>query len=202
MRTHVTLDGIGALVAGRHEQPLNMLGPHEVEVDGRKAVAVRAYLPNSNKAWILHDSHGVQHPMRRIHPSGLFEGICPWAQNKEGARYQLRIEDALGNQTIMHDPYAYPPLLSEFDLHLIGEGRHWNAYEKLGAHLRTVDGVTGVNFAVWAPNADGVSIVGDFNDWDGRQHQMHKHVPSGVWELFVPNLPEGSLYKYRVNADS
>ena len=178
MKTHVTLDGIGALAEGRHNRPLDVLGPHEVEVDGRKAVTVRAFLPNSTQAWLLHSSQDVQHPMRRIHPSGMFEGICPWAKRREDATYQIRSEDAFGNQTIMHDPYSYPPLLSEFDLHLIGEGRHWNSYEKLGAHMRTVDGITGVNFAVWAPNADGVAVVGDFNGWDGRRHMMHKHIPS------------------------
>ncbi|MCA9198300.1 MAG: 1,4-alpha-glucan branching protein GlgB [Planctomycetales bacterium] len=99
----------------------------------------------------------------------------------------------------MHDPYAFSPLLTEFDLYLIGEGRHWRAYDKLGAHVRTIDGVTGVNFAVWAPNAKGVAIVGDFNQWDGRRHPMRKHIPSGVWELFIPDLDVGSVYKYRVN---
>ena len=202
MRTHVTLDGIGALVEGRHERPLDVLGPHEVEVDGRTAVTVRAYLPTSKQAWILHESHNVQQPMRCIHPQGIFEAVCPWANRKDNAQYQLRIEDASGNQTTMHDPYAFQPLLSEFDLHLIGEGRHWNVYDKLGAHLRSVNGVEGVNFAVWAPNADGVSVVGDFNGWDGRQHAMHKHIPGGIWELFVPGLDEGCLYKYRVNSNN
>ncbi len=198
MRTHVTLESIGALIEGRHERPLEVLGPHEVEFEGRKAVAVRAFLPHSKQAWIYHESHRQQ-AMRRIHPAGLFEAICPWAKQADAIKYQLRIEDESGNQRTMHDPYAFPPLLSEFDLYLIGEGRHWNAYEKLGAHLRTIDGVTGVNFAVWAPNAQGVSIVGDFNAWDGRLHPMQKHIPSGIWELFVPDLPEGSKYKFRMN---
>lgn len=202
MKTHVTLDSIGALVEGRHQRPSDVLGPHEVEVNGRKAITVRAYLPKSAKAWIIHESHGAQAPMQQIHPSGIFEGICPWINNQDHTQYQIRTEDQSGRQTTMHDPYAYPPLLSEFDLYLLGEGRHWNAYNKLGAHPRTIDGVTGTNFAVWAPNADGVSVVGSFNDWDGRQHQMHKHPTGGVWELFVPDLPNGTLYKYRVNANS
>ncbi len=202
MKTHVTLDGIGALAEGRHERPLDVLGPQEVEVNGKKAVTVRAFLPKSKQAWILHESHELQQPMRRIHPSGMFEAILPWAARKNEARYQLRTEDAAGNQIIMHDPYAYSPLLSEFDLHLIGEGRHWSAYDKMGAHLRTVDGVQGDNFAVWAQNASGVSVVGNFNDWDGSQHQMHKRGASGVWELFIPALKEGEIYKYRVNSNN
>ena len=92
-------------------------------------------------------------------------------------------------------------MLTDFDLHLIGEGRHWKSYEKLGAQLHAADGVAGVNFAVWAPNADAVSVVGDFNGWDGAAHRMHKRIPSGIWELFVPGLGPGTLYKYRVHAD-
>jgi 1,4-alpha-glucan branching enzyme len=98
----------------------------------------------------------------------------------------------------MHDPYAFPPMLTDYDIYLMGQGQHWRSYERLGAHLRTVDGVTGVNFAVWAPNAEGVSVVGDFNAWDGRRHPMKKHVPSGIWELFIPELKAGEKYKYRV----
>ena len=110
----------------------------------------------------------------------------------------LRAADQRGQQTTMHDPYAFPPLLTEYDLHLLAEGRHWKSYQRLGAQLRTIDGVAGVNFAVWAPNAAGVSIVGDFNNWDARFHAMRKHIPSGVWELFIPGLTEGTIYKFRV----
>ncbi len=98
----------------------------------------------------------------------------------------------------MHDPYAFDPLLTDYDLHLIGEGQHWRSYERLGAHLREVNGVTGVNFAVWAPDAQGVSIVGDFNSWEAKRHPMRKHIPSGVWELFIPGLTTGTLYKFAV----
>ncbi|NBX29221.1 1,4-alpha-glucan branching protein GlgB [bacterium] len=91
-------------------------------------------------------------------------------------------------------------MLSDFDLHLLGEGRHWKSYEKLGGQLETIDGVAGVTFAVWAPNADLVSVVGDFNGWDGAGHRMHKRIPSGIWELFVPGLGPGTLYKFRVHA--
>jgi 1,4-alpha-glucan branching enzyme len=169
-----------------------------VDDEGRRAIAVRAYLPHTRQAWIVHPSH-YQQAMRRIHPAGLFEAIYPPSRDGRQARYKLRYEDQRGNQHTMYDPYAFPPLLSDFDLYLLGEGRHWHAYQKLGAHLRTVDGVTGVNFAVWAPNADGVSVVGDFNEWDGRRHPMHKHIPSGIWELFIPHLDSGEKYKFRVH---
>jgi 1,4-alpha-glucan branching enzyme len=139
--------------------------------------------------------------MRRIHPAGLFEAIRPApSANNIVEPYMLRVTDYRGDQTTMHDPYAFPPLLSDFDLYLLGEGKHWHAYNKIGAQLRTVNGVEGVNFAVWAPNAQGVSVIGDFNAWDGRRHPMRKHIPSGVWELFVPGLGEGTIYKYRVKS--
>jgi 1,4-alpha-glucan branching enzyme len=101
-------------------------------------------------------------------------------------RYQIRLTNHDGDMKTIHDPYAFEPLFSEYDLYLHGEGSHWKAYEKFGAQLRTADDVTGVNFAVWAPNAQAVSVVGDFNFWDGRRHPMKKHIPSGVWELFIP----------------
>jgi 1,4-alpha-glucan branching enzyme len=185
------------LIEGRHERPLDVLGPHEIEYEGNRAVAVRAYLPNSKQAWVSHPSHRQQ-AMRRIHPAGLYEAICPWSAGPT-LKYQLRFEDERGNEQTMHDPYAFPPLMSDYDLYLLGEGRHWNAYQRLGAHARTVDGVSGVNFAVWGPNASGVSVVGDFNDWDGRRHPLHKHIPSGIWELFVPGLRCGEKYKFRIN---
>ncbi len=100
----------------------------------------------------------------------------------------------------MHDPYSFGSLLTDFDFYLYGQGRHERIYEKLGAQLRVADGVTGTNFAVWAPNATAVSVVGDFNRWDTRRHPMRKHIPSGIWELFIPEVGTGQQYKYRVRA--
>ena len=199
MRTSVKLDGVGALVECRHENPFELLGPHEVEQDGTRALAVRAFLPDTSQVWVAHRSHASRLPMRRIHPSGLYEAICPWPGQDVLARYELHVEDSSGQQMTIHDPYAFPPLLTDFDLHLLSEGRHYHAYNKLGAHPRTVDGVSGINFAVWAPNASGISVVGDFNCWDGRSHLMRKHVPSSIWELFVPGIKAGERYKLRVN---
>jgi 1,4-alpha-glucan branching enzyme len=148
--------------------------------------------------------------MRRIHPAGFYEAICPWPldnpQRPSGdetdtglaGQYLIKFADEQGSEKTMHDPYAFPPLLSDYDLYLLGEGTHWDAYNRLGAHLRTVNGVEGVNFAVWAPNARSVSVVGDFNQWDGRRHPMRKLIPSGVWELFIPGLEEGERYKFEI----
>jgi 1,4-alpha-glucan branching enzyme len=98
----------------------------------------------------------------------------------------------------VHDPYAFEPFFSELDLHLFNEGNHDKIYERLGAHVRQVNGVTGVNFAVWAPNAKAISLVGDFNDWEGNKNPMRKLVPSGIWEIFIPEMEVGAIYKFRV----
>ncbi|MDX1965051.1 MAG: 1,4-alpha-glucan branching protein GlgB [Pirellulales bacterium] len=135
--------------------------------------------------------------MRRIHPAGLFEALCPINEQQPLNEYLLRVTNQRGEQVTLHDPYAYKNTLSDFDLHLLSEGTHWRSYEHLGAQIRTRQGVAGVNFAVWAPNAQGVSVVGDFNEWNGRRHPMRKHA-NGFWELFIPGLAAGTIYKYRV----
>lgn len=197
MRTGVTLEQIGALIEGQHENPFALLGPHAVECDGRRALAVRAYLPNSPQAWLVDQSHDKLTPMRRIHPAGIFETICPWDAAETAFEYQLQVADESGNMNVIHDPYAFPSLYTDFDLFLLGEGTHYQSYERMGAQLRTINGVAGVNFSVWAPNAQAISLIGDFNRWDGRQHQLRKH-GNGIWELFVPGLKAGEVYKYRV----
>ena len=196
MRTTLELDTISTLLAGRHENPFEVLGPHEVQGQGEQVTAVRALLPHSQQAWIVDKAHGITRPMRRIHPAGLFEALCPRDETLCGASYQIRTHDPQGQPTTMHDPYAFPPIWSDYDRYLFGEGRHWRAYDLMGAHPRTVDGVSGVNFSVWAPNATGVSVIGDFNRWDRRMHPMRKHIPAGIWELFIPDLKPGTIYKY------
>ena len=199
MRSIVDVSAINPVIFGYHHNPFEVLGPHEIEENGRRAVAVRAFLPESQQAWLVDPRAGQSKPMRRIHPAGLFEAICPPEIHdvSQGHTYQLRSMGANGEQTTAHDPYAFPPLLSDYDLHLLAEGRHWRSYEKLGAHVRTIGEITGVNFAVWAPNAESVGIVGDFNGWDRRKHAMRKHMP-GVWELFIPDVQPGLLYKFSV----
>ena len=155
MRTTVSLDTISQLIEGRHENPFELLGPHEIDYSGRRALAVRAYLPTSNQAWVVDPTHADQSlPMRRIHPAGLFEAICPMPNgNGNGSqRYLLRVAGEDGEKAItMHDPYSFPHLLTDYDRHLLNEGRHWQCYNRLGAQLRKIDGVDGVNFAVWRP---------------------------------------------------
>src|SRR3990172_9592159 len=135
-------------------------------------------------------------PMERIHADGLFEARFPAA----GAPFAYRLEatDERGQVREFDDPYRFPSTLSDYDLHLLGEGTHYKAYEKLGAHLRTLDGVAGGGFAVWGPNARRVSVVGEFNQWGGRPHPMRCHPGNGIWEIFIPGLAEGERYKFEI----
>ncbi len=200
----VSLDmkSLYALQDGRHETPRDFLGPQQLQQDDGNSVCpclVRAFLPDADEVWIVNPSRTVEQEMKRVHESGLFEVICEKnVFETDRGRYKLKVHQ--GETTkMMNDPYAYGSMLTELDLYLFNEGNHYEIYEKLGAHLREVDGVQGVNFAVWAPNARGISLVGDFNNWDGTANPMHKLIPSGVWELFVPGLAPGEKYKFKVN---
>ena len=135
--------------------------------------------------------------MERIDPSGLFELHVP--RVKKVPSYKLKVHEQGGEVKTIRDPYSFPPSLGELDLHLFAEGKHEQIYNKLGAHVTKVGTVKGVAFAVWAPHASGVSVVGDFNNWDGRVHQMRMLNGSGVWELFIPDLTVGMLYKFQIH---
>ena len=199
MRTTLTLGNLGAIVEGTHGNPSEILGPHEVNDEGRTWLAIRAFLPNTQQAWVLDQAHGTPRPMRRLHPAGFYEAICPYRSSETPKPYRLQVADTSGNMTTMDDPYAFPTFFTDYDLYLLGQGRHYRSFEKLGAHRRMVDGVAGINFAVWAPNASRVSVVGDFNQWDGRRHALRKHFSNGLWEIFLPGLSDGHLYKYRIH---
>ncbi len=182
-----------AFLQRRHPSPFSLLGPQKVA----DRLTIRAFLPNTANAWVVHGPREEMQPMRRISREGLFEAEYPGNDSSQGD-YRLRVENEQGQMTTMHDPYAFAPMFGEMDLHLFGEGQHLEIYNCMGAHLRTVNGVKGVNFAVWAPNAQGVSVIGDFNGWDGRSHAMQKHTDNGIWELFIPERQVGDKYKYRV----
>jgi len=178
-------DGVQALIDGRHGDPFALLGPHLTAA----GPIVRAFLPGASAVTLLADGKSV--PMAPLHPAGLFAGgIGP-------GPYRLRID---WNGTIQEteDPYSFGPLLGDLDVHLLHEGRHQDIGRCLGAHPLVVDGIAGVRFAVWAPNARRVSVVGDFNSWDGRRHPMRLRHEAGVWELFLPRLEPGAIYKYEL----
>ena len=187
---------IEQLVAGAHWNPLAILGPHMREQNGSATLVIRCFLPEATEAAVVSSYDQRAFPMSRIHDSGLFEAVLP--DSPEVPRYRLRVTDYTGRVSERDDPYAFPPLLSDFDLHLFAEGTFFKAYETLGSHLRTIDGITGIHFVVWAPNAGRVSVVGDFNQWDGRRHPMTNRGATGLWELFIPGLADGTLYKYEI----
>ncbi|MBN2886019.1 MAG: 1,4-alpha-glucan branching protein GlgB [Chromatiaceae bacterium] len=176
------------ILEARHHDPFEVLGPH---AEGERLV-VRAFLPQAETARLVE----ADAPMQRIEGSDFFI----WEGEPEALpeRYRIAWRDAAGVEHCAHDPYCFPEQLGDFDLHLFGEGRHWHAYRFLGAHPLEVEGIKGVRFAVWAPNAERVSVVGDFNGWDGRAHPMRVRGGAGVWELFLPGLSAGELYKYEI----
>ena len=188
---------IKAIMGGDHGDPFGVLGPHLVSTDTGPAVAVRAFLPSTEAARVVPLEPGLSpRKMERVHPEGLFEALFPGS--REPFPYRLEIVDGRGEVFLVDDAYRFPPILSDYDLHLLGEGTHYKAYERLGAHPRVVEGVAGVAFAVWAPNARRVSVVGDFDQWDGRRHPMRLHPGNGIWEIFIPGLAEGARYKFEI----
>jgi 1,4-alpha-glucan branching enzyme len=194
MAPTVSEELVRKIVYAYHHDPFEVLGAHVVEVDGERRVAIRAFLPEAAAAYVMDDG-GTEHAMTRIHDHGFFEALF---DHEEVFKYKLKVTDHYGNTTVAVDPYSFLPVLSDFDLQLLGEGTHQRSYEKLGAHLIAVDGVAGVHFAVWAPNARRVSVAGDFNRWDARRHAMRVLGGTGIWELFVPGLQEGMLYKFEL----
>jgi 1,4-alpha-glucan branching enzyme len=176
-----------AIVEGRHSDPFHYLGLH---MEGGQTV-VRAFLPEASKVDAI-DEHGETAALVRIHDAGLFAGALP----NGSRRYQLRAR--FGDTVVdLDDPYRFPPVLTDFDLYLLGEGTHQRLYDKLGAHPLTMDGVDGVAFVVLAPNARRVSVVGDFNFWNPRRHPMRVR-GVGYWELFVPHATPGDHYKFDI----
>jgi 1,4-alpha-glucan branching enzyme len=175
-----------AVIEGRHSDPFHYLGPH---AEGDTSL-VRVFLPDAEDVEII-DEQGRHNGLQRIHDVGLFEG-----QLDGPPRYRVRARYG-DHQIDIEDPYRFPPILSDYDLFLLGEGTHLKLYDKLGAHPMTVDGVAGVAFVVFAPSAKRVSVVGDFNLWDGRRHAMRVR-GNGLWEIFVPDAKAGDRYKYEI----
>src|SRR5580693_3659150 len=179
-----------AIINGSHGDPFSILGPHQTD-DGWE---VRAFLPQAMDAWVA--TGGLLHPMRKLHSDGFFSATLA----QEPGAYKLQFALWNGASKVeADDPYRFPPLLSEFDLHLHGEGTNYESYMSMGAHLVECEGVPGVRFAVWAPNAEVVSVVGDFNDWDERRHPMRLRT-GGIWEFFMPGAAPGTNYKYAVRS--
>ena len=196
MEATVSVEQVDSIIRNLHHDPFQILGPHEVEIKGRRKWVVRAFVPDSTKVYLRNPKTGKEYNMRSVHNEHFFEVILPGYKNI--FMYQYRIVTMNGHQRVVYDPYFFLPQMGELDLHLFGNGDHHKIYEKLGAHPMEVNGVKGVYFAVWAPNARNVSVIGDFNVWHGGKHQMRELGSSGVWELFIPNIDVGEVYKYEV----
>jgi len=180
---------IEALVQGRHGDPFALLGPHII--DGTRMV--RTFLPGADSVEVIERATGLAlGRLQRVHGAGFWCGVAAGI-----APYRLRVTKG-GLVQDIDDPYSFPPVLGEMDVYLLAEGRHLDFSAALGSHLVEIDGVSGVRFAVWAPNARRVSVVGNFNDWDGRRHPMRMRHGPGVWELFIPGLHPGAVYKYEI----
>ncbi|MCL6647074.1 MAG: 1,4-alpha-glucan branching protein GlgB [Chloroflexi bacterium] len=182
---------IAALLHGQHGAPAAVFGPHPY---GEASTVVRVLLPGAVAVRLVADGCPVGE-FERVRPEGFFQLVVSGCSLR---RYQLEVHEGDGSRRLIEDPYRFPSLLSELDIYLFNEGTHRRAYEHLGAHPRVVDGVAGVHFVVWAPNARRVSVIGDFNRWNPIAHPMQHVGQSGLWELFLPGIAVGERYKYSI----
>jgi 1,4-alpha-glucan branching enzyme len=183
-------DAYAALVGGRHGDPFSVLGVHQA---GGSRI-IRTLQPHAERVEIVDNQGTVLADMERVHPDGIFAAVMP----PRLRHYRLRLTTTVGGTLDIEDPYRFPTTLGDLDLYLFGEGSDKQVYAKLGAQLRTVSGISGTRFAVWAPNASRVSVIGDFNDWDGRRHTMRLHPGNGLWEIFIPGVGSGEKYKFEL----
>ncbi len=195
MNSTLSAHEMNRIVQMRHHDPFDVLGAHIVEWEGERVVAVRAMVPHADTLTVVAEN-GDEYPMARVHIDGLYEAIC--ASRAEVFGYRLRATNVEGYRWEIVDPYSFLPVISDFDLQLIGEGNHFKSYDRLGAHPVEIGGVHGALFAVWAPNAQAVSVVGNFCAWDERRYPMRVRGGSGVWELFIPNIGPGEVYKFKI----
>lgn len=187
----ISYNEIDAIVGGYHGDPFAVLGPHPI--DG--GVVIRAFVPSAQRVSVVREKNDDL-PMSIVKEEGFFEAFLPGVSLP--LTYRLKVETHAGDTVLYEDSYRFASTMSDFDAHLLAEGTHIFMYERLGAHLMEIDGRPGVLFAVWAPNAERVSVVGEFNEWDGRRNPMRFHPDNGIWELFIPGLGEGVLYKYEI----
>ncbi|MWD27836.1 1,4-alpha-glucan branching protein GlgB [Aquicoccus sp. SCR17] len=183
---------IEAILRGQHGDPFRILGLHRAEGGG---LWLNVFAPDAAEIEVLDRRGRPLGRMEMIHPEGFFHAV--FSGKSKPFPYRLRCSRD-GEQWDRHDPYGFGPVLGEMDEYLLAEGRHEELYLRLGAHPMEHGGVPGVSFAVWAPNARRVSVVGDFNSWDGRRHPMRRRGAAGIWEIFLPGLEAGAIYKYEI----
>ena len=188
----ISSDDLERIARVEHAEPHLVLGPHAED----HGLTIRVFRPDASEVRIFPDAGLPPRTATRIHPAGIFEARYP--ETTSPFRYKVEVRSPGGVFTI-RDPYAFSPVLGDVDYHLFAEGTHEQIYRHLGAHVREVDGVRGTSFAVWAPHASRVSVAGDFNAWDGRLHAMRRG-GSGVWEIFLPDVGHGALYKFEIRS--
>lgn len=194
---HINENDLNMLLNTSHHDPFLILGPGKLQDGG---VIVRAFFPDVKDAFVIEEDTGKETKMEKLHQEGIYEAFFP--DKDEVFKYKIKKVFDSGHEQIIYDPYSFLPILSDFDRHLMSKGDHHKTYEKLGSHIMEVNDIKGVHFAVWAPTAKRVSVVGDFNNWDGRKHQMRVLGESGIWEIFIPEVQEGNKYKYEIKTAS
>jgi len=200
MKTTASSDAVNRIIHTEHHDPFSVLGAHVVDIKDKRVVAVRAFLPEAKSVCVIDKVTLAEYEMTKILADGFYEVVIP--DCSEVFPYKLKSVTHNNSIEIFEDPYSFLPTLTEYDLYLFNSGDHHRIYDKLGSHAITPNGINGVQFAVWAPNAKSVSVVGNFNNWDRRRHAMRVLGASGVWEIFIPGLKEGELYKYQVKTKS
>lgn len=214
---------ITKLINAEHPDPFSLLGIHRADTGIKPSEAsgtrdslsvpngnatektpslfvIRSFFPGAKDISVITSDTASSYKMAKIHDAGLFEVIIE--DRDDFFTYMLEVCDSQDGLFSIYDPYSFLPVLTDFDTYLFNKGDHHNAYEKLGAHITSISGISGVHFAVWAPCAKRVSVVGSFNQWDGRRYQMRRLGSSGVWEIFIPGLSQGDLYKYEIKTPS
>jgi 1,4-alpha-glucan branching enzyme len=198
---HAKLESdIDRIVYADHHDPFAILGMHSEVKNKVKVIVLRTFQPNARQVSVVDSASGdVVAKLERVRPEGFFLG--PIKGRQERFRYRLRLMPYHSDEEYeIEDPYRFGTILGQLDMHLLAEGRHLRAFDKIGSHPATIDNVVGATFAVWAPNARNVSVVGDFNGWDGRVHPMRNRNECGIWEIFIPGVMPGTPYKYEIRA--
>ena len=201
MKTSAPADEVKRIMNAESRDPYTVLGIHPIvsKASGGKSFSVRAFIPDASEVTVV-VGDGQRYAMEKLYDDGFFEAAVN--DREDMFTYSLEAANSAGGSYTIRDPYSFLPVITDYDLHLFNEGTHHKIYEKLGSHLMTIDGADGALFAVWAPCARRVSVVGDFNRWDGRRHQMRCLGSSGVWEIFIPGICKGDKYKYEIKTGS
>lgn len=197
---YLSQEEIRVVVQSEHHDPFIVLGIHYIHPEKKRGIVIRFFNPWVTHAVLVEKSNNKEHVMTKIHDDGLYE--IAFEKRSKFFAYKFVVNNLAGHTWDVEDPYRFLPVLGEMDLHLLKEGTDYNSYEHLGAHKKSIDGIDGTHFAVWAPSAKRVSVMGGFNNWDGRIHQMRVLGATGFWELFIPGVKEGDLYKFEIKTEN